>query len=263
VRRAAAVLGIAGSLALATGAASFVVAAPAAPAARAQEANASYDGRFSFVRLRYEDGRSLRGGFLGYGRGREQFWAHDTPRAEHNLLKIMEELTVLSTDPESRLVLDADDPELFRYPVAYIVEVGYWNPSDAETLGLRTWLQKGGFLIVDDFRGDHFLNFEAQLHRVLPGAVLVPLEAGDEVFDSFFHIADPYSLIPPYERDLVPVYLGVFEDNDPTKRLMVVVNYNTDLAEYWEFSDHGYYPIDLANDAYKFGVNYVIYGLTH
>jgi hypothetical protein len=260
------VLGIAGSLALGTGAASFAaiaVAAPPAPPARVQEANASYDGRFAFVRLRFDDGRSLRGGFFGYGRGREEFWAHDTPRAEHNLLKIMDELTVVPTDPEHRLVLNADDPELFRYPVAYIVEVGYWNPSDAEVEGLRTWLNKGGFLIVDDFRGDHFPNFEAQLHRVLPGARLFPLEGGAEVFDSFFHITDPYSLIPPYERDLAPIYLGVFEDDDPSKRLMVVVNYNTDLAEYWEFSDHGYYPIDLSNDAYKFGVNYLIYGLTH
>jgi hypothetical protein len=111
--------------------------------------------------------------------------------------------------------------------------------------------------------GDHLLNFEAQLGRVLPGALLLPLEAGQEVFDSFFHIGDPHSLMPPYERGLPPVYLGVFEDNDPAKRLMVVVNYNQDLAEYWEFSDYGYYPIDLANDAYKFGVNYVIYGLTH
>jgi hypothetical protein len=260
-----AAIGIAAGLALAAGAAAFASDAVARPAAGSapQEANVAYDGRFAFVRLRYDDGRGMRGGFLGYGRGRERFWEHDSPRAEHNFLKIMDELTSVPTDPESRLILDADDPELFRHPVAYIVEVGYWNPTDSEALGLRTWLQKGGFLIVDDFRGDHFLNFEAQLRRVLPGALLVPLEAGEEVFDSFFHIADPYSLIPPYERELAPVYLGVFEDNDPTKRLMVVVNYNNDLAEYWEFSDYGYYPIDLSNDAYKFGVNYVIYGLTH
>jgi hypothetical protein len=268
VKGTAAVAGIAVGLALAAGAAAFASDAVARPAGAAagpapQEANAPYDGRFAFVRLRYDDGRGMRGGFFGYGRGRERFWEHDSPRAEHNILKIMGELTSVPTDPENRLILDADDPELFRYPVAYIVEVGYWNPTDSEALGLRTWLLKGGFLIVDDFRGDHFLNFEAQLRRVLPGAQLVPLEAGEEVFDSFFHIADPYGLIPPYERELPPVYLGVFEDNDPAKRMMVVVNYNNDLAEYWEFSDYGYYPIDLSNDAYKFGVNYVIYGLTH
>ena len=267
MRRSRAALGLAAALATAAGGTTFaadaVIASPPTARSAPQVANASYDGRFAFVRLRFDDGRGLRSGYFDYGRGREPFWAHDTPRAEHNLLRIMEELTVVTTDPEHRLVLDADDPELLRYPVAYIVEVGYWHPTDAETRGLRTWLQKGGFLIVDDFRGDHFLNFEAQLRRVLPGAQLLPLEAGEEVFDSFFHIADPHSLIPPYERELPPVYLGVFENNDPSRRMMVVVNYNQDLAEYWEFSDHGYYPIDLSNDAYKFGVNYVIYGLTH
>jgi len=175
----------------------------------------------------------------------------------------MEELTAVPTAPDSRLILTADDPELFRFPVAYIVEVGYWVPSESEVAALRSWLLKGGFLIVDDFRGDHFLNFERQLRRVLPGAHLQRLVGREEIFDSFFHIEDPYGLIPPYEQQLAPVYLGVFEDNDPSRRLMVIANYNNDLAEYWEFSDYGYYPIDLSNEAYKFGVNYIIYGLTH
>ena len=265
MRRTALALGFVGSFAFGTGAVSFAAGAGerGTRSGAAQEHNVPYDGRFAFVRLRYDEGNRMGGGFFGYRRGREPFWAHDTPRAENNLLRIVEELTAVPTAPDSRLVLDVDDPELFRYPVAYIVEVGYWHPTDEEAAALRTWLRKGGFLIVDDFRGEHFLNFERQLARVLPGARLVPLEAGEEVFDSFFHIADPYSLIPPYDRQLAPVYLGVFENNDPSRRLMVVVNYNNDLAEYWEYSDYGYYPIDLSNDAYKFGVNYVIYGLTH
>ena len=69
--------------------------------------------------------------------------------------------------------------------------------------------------------------------------------------------------MPPYDQRLVPVYLGMFEENDRAGRLMVIANYNQDHMEYWEFSDYGYYPIDLSNEAYKFGVNYVVYGLTH
>jgi hypothetical protein len=59
------------------------------------------------------------------------------------------------------------------------------------------------------------------------------------------------------------VYLGLFEDNDPTKRLMAILNYNNDIGDYWEWSDMGYYPIDLSNEAYKFGVNYLVYAMTH
>jgi hypothetical protein len=60
-----------------------------------------------------------------------------------------------------------------------------------------------------------------------------------------------------------PVFYGVFEDNDPKKRLLVIANHNNDLGEYWEYSATGLVPVDLSNEAYKFGVNYVIYSMTH
>jgi hypothetical protein len=267
--RAAAALAVAGLLGMGVRG----VAAPGtpeepatavAPPSSADPGNPAYDGRFAFVRLRYgaRDG-DLRGGFLGGRRRGDPMWSHDLPRADENFLRIMHELTTVATAPDYHLVLAADDPELFRFPVAYIVEVGFWVPTDAEVEALRTWLMKGGFLIVDDFRGDHWRNFEAQMARVLPGTTFQPLDGDEGVFDSFYHIPDPSALAPPYERELIPIYLGMYQDNDPSKRLMVIANYNNDLAEYWEFSDYGYYPIDLSNESYKFGVNYVIYGLTH
>ena len=235
--------------------------------ASAQEAGVAYDGRFAFVRLRYGAHQGNTGGDLLIGRfgrgGREPMWSHDAPRAEYNFLRILEEVTSVWTSPDSRLILSVDDPDLFRHPIAYIVEPGYWFPTESEVLALRTWLLKGGFLIVDDFRGRHRINFEAQMSRVMPAAEFMVLQGQEEIFDSFFHIEDPYTLIPPYDQDLAPVYLGMFEENDPSGRLMVIANYNNDIAEYWEFSDYGYYPIDLSNEAYKFGVNYVMYALTH
>ena len=62
---------------------------------------------------------------------------------------------------------------------------------------------------------------------------------------------------------MVPAYFGLHEANDPERRLMVIANYNNDIGEYWEYSGTGWYPIDLSNDAYKLGVNYVIYAMTH
>jgi hypothetical protein len=101
------------------------------------------------------------------------------------------------------------------------------------------------------------------MRRVLPEyqIQLVPTDHG--VFNSFFNIEDPHSLVPPY--GYYPAeYLGYFEENDPEGgRLMVMINWNQDLQEYWEFSDQGYYPIDLSNEAYKFGINYLIYAFTH
>lgn len=234
----------------------------AAPPQQDLEAyNAPYDGKVHFVRIRFEP-RS-RGGF-GFGRrgGRGPVWAHDYPRAERNFMKILDETTDVRALADGSNILALDDPRLFQYPIAYIVEVGAWEPTDEEASALGTYLRKGGFLIVDDFRGDWELqNLSLQLGRALPGAQLQLLDNSHEIFDSFFRI-DLAAVIPPYTRE-TPYWYGVFEDNDPDKRLLAIVNYNNDIAEYWEFSDMGYYPIDLSNEAYKLGVNYLIYALTH
>lgn len=225
-----------------------------------QDLNTPYDGLFHFVRIQYTP--AGRGGGFGRRRGgREPMWAHDYPRAERNFLQILTETTFVPSQTEGSNVLTADDPELFKFPIAYIVEVGVWNPTEDEAVSLGRYLQKGGFLIVDDFRGSRELdNLAYQLDRVLPGSQMVMVEDSHPIFDSFFRI-DPDQVVPPYGGE-PPIWYGIYEDNDPTARLQVIINYNNDIAEYWEFSDRGYYPIDLANEAYKLGVNYVVYAHT-
>src|SRR5262249_42595829 len=126
----------------------------------------------------------------------------------------------------------------------------------------QSYFRKGGFVIFDDFRGDHWANFEAQMRRVVPGGRLVELDLSNPIFHSFFEIKT-LEFVQLYDQGLRATFYGMFEDNDPTKRLLLVANYNNDIGEYWEFSDQGYVPIDLSNEAYKFGVNYVVYALTH
>ena len=245
------------------------MAATGAPSAPLQEANIPYDGRFTFVRIRTDvsGGRGMPRSFLPGGRRWGQPpWAHDYPRAERNLARILTATTLLNTYEGGSNILTFDDPELHSYPLAYVSEPGYWWMDEAEEEGLRNYLLKGGFVIFDDFGGPRdWANFEAQMLRVLPEGMFYDLPDLDPlptVFDSFFEIADPLALAPPY-RGGWPRYLGIFEDNDPAKRLMVVANYNNDLGDYWEFSDSGWLPIDLTNEAYKFGVNYIIYAMTH
>jgi len=218
-----------------------------------------YDGRFTFVRIRYASG--MRGGRGGRGGGPS--WAHDYPRAEINFLKILDETTNLASIMEGGNVFSFDDPELTKFPIAYMVEVGAWTPSEAEVDGLRNYLLKGGFLIIDDFRSNWELyNFQEHMRRVLPGHQVRELDIEHPVFNSFFHI-ESLDLAPPTFRGYDPMYLGIFEDDKVDGRLMVMINFNNDIGDYWEYSDVGWYPIDLSNDAFKLGVNYIMYAYTH
>ena len=217
--------------------------------------NEQYDGRFTFARIRFNP-LGGEGGFR-----RDLKWDHDFPRAERNLMKIVRELSSIRPYMNGGNVFTADDPALHRFPIAYLSEPGFWTVSEAEATGLRTYLQKGGFLIFDDFFGGHWFNFEAQMLKVLPNARIMRLEPSHPIFDSFFHITS-FDYRHPY-FGAASEFHGIFEDNDPSKRLMVIVNYNNDIGDYWEWSDGGFVPIELSNEAYKLGVNYLMYALTH
>jgi hypothetical protein len=217
--------------------------------------NVPYDGRFTFVRVKYNQLADF--GFRGGG----PTWAHDYARAERHFTKILEELTTIQPRVMESNILALDDPELFKYPVAYLCEPGFWNPSDKEVEGLRAYLQKGGFFIIDDFQGNQIFNLETQLRRVMPEARMIPIPLEHPIFDAFYRIETFDVYTHPYSG-MQTQFLGVFEQNDPTKRPMIVINYNGDIAEYWEFSDTGFLPIDLSNEAYKLGVNYIVYALT-
>jgi hypothetical protein len=238
--------------------AAIVAAVQLAALGQPDRPDLAYDGRFTFVRLRWgsDFSYSRRGGF-------SSAWNHDYPRAERHLSLILNELTALDIHIDGSLVLTLDDPELFNYPIAFMWEPGFWNLSDGEAASFRAYLLKGGFAVFEDFDGaQQWSNFEAQMRRVLPDGRFVKLDNTHRIFDSFFQIKDIETIVHPM-TGISPSYYGLFEDNDSSKRLMVVANFDNDVPEYWEWSGQGYYPFDNTNDAYKLGVNYVIYGLTH
>lgn len=223
-------------------------------------AKADYDGRFSFARIRYGAASELAAGRFSR---REPTWAHDFPRADFHFLKILGEITFVSAFVDQGNILTLDDPDLTLFPLAYMSEPGFWTMSDAEAEGLRTYLQKGGFIIFDDFRGNHIANLIDQMRRVIPDAPFHKLDVTHPIFHSFFDIKelDPRS---GYYADAGDTeWFGIYEDNNPQKRLIAIANNNHDLGELWEFSDEGFVPVDLSNEAYKFGVNYVMYAMTH
>jgi len=214
------------------------------------EPNAAYDGKYTFVRLRYT-------GWSGR-------WSADYPAMERNFMTILNDLTTVHPHVGESNVLTLDDPELSRYSVAYLCEPGFWTPTDGEAAALRTWIEKGGFLIIDDFyNARQWSVFEQAMRKVLPNGRMVPLDVSHPIFQSFFAIQSLDGMWHPDDETARAQYLGIYEDNDPGKRLLVVINFNNDIGDYMEWSGQGVYAINFSNDAYKLATNYVVYGLTH
>lgn len=224
--------------------------------------NARYDGRFTFVRIRYTPAATGYGGGGGFFGGINYQWDHDYPRSDHQFPTLLGELTTIAARNDSSNILAVTDPELLRYPVAYFCEAGWWTQTDEEAAAMRAYLLKGGFIIFDDFAGSGALgNFQRQMARVLPEARLVPLTLDNPIFHAFFDIPTLEMRHPYYGVNAT--FLGIYEDNDPARRLLAIVNYNNDISESWEWSGTGFIPIDLSNEAFKLGVNYVVYAMTH
>jgi hypothetical protein len=234
---------------------SVSVLSGSADAPPAQGIEVDYNGDFTFTRVRYGGG-----GLRGFGR-RSSSWAHDYPDGDRNIQTILAEFTSMHPNTRGTNVIDLENPELFRYPVLYISEPGYWRISEEGARNLRAHLLKGGYLIMDDFEENQWYNMADQVARALPEHQWFEIDGSHPVFDTFFFVENvyvPHPLVP-----VIPRYMAMFEDNDPDGRMMILANHNSDLAEYWEWSPTGAFAVDPTNDAYRIGVNEILYGVLH
>ena len=224
------------------------------------EAMAQADYGFRFVRVRYEiPGMGGRG--QGWGRGGGPMWAHDYPVAEQNFYIALKRTTTIHVE-EPYLVLDLMDPEIFEHPILYLCEPGYWQIADEEVEQLREYLNRGGFLLFDDFRGDYeWYNLYEQMQRVLPGREPMELPATHPIWSIYFDV-DPVaapSLVSGYRGSFTEDrYMGYFDDNG---RLIALANHNQDIGDGWEYPDRDFE--NASTISFQMGINFVMYALTH
>ena len=215
----------------------------------------------------FHDFYFTRAAYTSYGwRG----WSVDYPKADRQFLVGLRRLTNLDSYENENGVL-LTDPELGKYPFLYTVEVGAMAMTEDEVLALRRYLHQGGFLVVDDFWGTaEWVNFEHEMGRVLPGRPIEDIPLDHPLFRSFYEVDEIVQVPnvgqgirggPTWERDgYYPVVRGIFDDE---RRLMVLVNWNTDLGDAWEWAEHPYYPLHFSNYAYAMGINFIIYAMAH
>jgi hypothetical protein len=218
---------------------------------------------FYFTRAIYSSGR-------GWGWGGRGSWATDYPKADRQFLVVIEKLLGLDAyDFENAVRLT--DPELRRYPFLYALEVGRMALTQEEIHGLRDYLNAGGFLVIDDFWGTREWEvFSYNMRMVLPGRPMVELPLDHDLFHTFYEIDEIKQVPnvrqgrfggPTWERDgYEPRVLGIHDDDG---RLMVVINWNTDLGDAWEWAEDPFYPMEYSNFAYEMGANLIIYAMSH
>jgi hypothetical protein len=232
---------------------------------------------FHFVRVEYTDLPQYHRGFGYASRDAEGdgWWMVDWPDSDDHFSLGLARLTRIAAGDPRHMRLT--DDRLFDHPWVYATQTGWWGLTAAETARLREYLLRGGFLVVDDFWGpEQWEVFRQTMDRVLPGRPITDLMESDPVMHVVFDIGEKDRTFIPGTRHLrwgpggsivvqqppgtEPAWRAIADDRG---RMVVAVNFNTDVGDAWEYADAPEYPEPMTALAYRYGVNYVVYAMTH
>jgi Domain of unknown function (DUF4159) len=224
---------------------------------------------FAFARLRYPVRMASYGGFGGFGYFRNGGWSEDYPRADRQFVQGVLRLTRIDARPYQE-VIDPDSDEIFNWPWLYAVNVADWDFNDEQAKRMRAYLQRGGFLIVDSFHGAAaWESFMIGMRKILPDRPIEDLPKTDIIFHILYDL-DEKPQVPGYQY----IYTGRTYENDgiypewkairdENGRIMVAICYNMHIGDAWEHADDPRYPERFSSFAYRMGINYIIYPMTH
>jgi hypothetical protein len=222
-------------------------------------ADAGEAAEFTFARLRY---RSPRDGW-SYSR-----WAIDSNKSERLFVEGVRRLTRIHARSIEEIV-DVESEQIFDWPWLYAVSPGDWRLSESHIRRLRDYLDRGGFLMVDDFHGerDWRVFFEAAA-RMVPNGTVVELPGDAPIFQTLYDLSErspvPGANVvhgPGYEKDgVVPHWRAIVDEKG---RVKIAICFNMDLGDAWEFADSPDYPERFSSMAYRLGINYILYAMTH
>jgi len=223
---------------------------------------------FTFVRVIYSSTKP-------WGSGGS--WITDYPDSDLNFPFRLQQITSLKVNPVS-IQLRLTDPEIFKYPFLYMLEIGRLEFTEEEIVCLRRYLLNGGFLMVDDHWGvAEYENFHEEIKRVFPDREPVELDLTHSIFHCVFDLkekpqvpnvnlgtASQYNGGITWERSdaVEPHYRAI---NDDKGRMMVIICSNTDLGDGWEQegANEYYFREFSVKKAYPMGINILFYAMTH
>jgi len=241
---------------------------------RPEEVIEEQKAEFAFARLRYplqHDAGPGYGGFRGLGAFRPNGgWSEDYPKSDRQFVQGVVRLTRLDARPYQE-VLDPDSDEIFNWPWMYAVNVADWDFTEEQAKRMRDYLLKGGFLVVDSIHGGaEWAGFMRGMGQILPDRPAEDLQNDDAIFHVLYDLDERFQ-IPgypiysmtgrTYERDgFDPLWRAI---RDEKGRILVLIGFNMHIGDSWEHADEPWWPERFSSLAYRLGINYIIYGMTH
>lgn len=228
-------------------------------------------GELVIGRLMYPGGRF--GFFGGDWRRGGTSWTDDYPRGDRTLVQMLRRFTRTHVRAVEQPIDPDDSSDIHYWPFLVVGLASAWELTDAQVANLREYLLRGGFLFCDSFFGtNNWIRFEESLQRVFPDRPIIDLTDDHPIFHAVFDLPRMTSVQIPNMNSLmgggrgymsdgrVPRWRGVEDDNG---RLIVLIAFNNDVADAWQWADDVRYPAEEANLALRLGVNIAMYAMTH
>ena len=224
---------------------------------------------WAFARLMFPPGPNdgYRGRFDGPWQHGLSLWTQDYPRADRHLAYAVRRLTRIHARSVEQPI-NPDEKDLFEFPWLYAVQVGEWGLTQKQAQALREYLLRGGFFLADDFHGAYEWDmFEQRIRMAFPDRAIEEIPDDDPIFHVLYDFVDR-----PQIPGRAHLRLGYKNDGrgahwrairDDKGRIMVLITFNSDLGDAWEYSDDPSYPERFTTAATRIGINSLIYSMTH
>lgn len=218
---------------------------------------------FVWARLRYP---AVRASGMWAMRGS---WTVDYPKADRTFLQGLRRLTRVNARSVEHVV-DLVSDDIYNYPFVYVVEPGHWDLPESQAKKLREFIDRGGFLMTDDFHGTFDWSiFMNSINRGFADRTVEDLPDDDPIFQVLYDLKDRFQVpgIVKFPFNETHEYDG-FEPRwrairDSRGRVVMAICHNMDLGDAWEWADHPRYPEKYASLAYRVAINNIIYAMTH
>lgn len=228
-------------------------------------------GEFVTGRLMYPAGRGFGGGW-DYRRGATS-WTVDYPEGDRTFVQLLRRFSTINARSVEQPVDPDDLDDMQHWPFLMVGLAGYWQLTDLQVRNLREYLLKGGFLFADSFFGSSsWPGFAAGIERILPEYSIVDLDGSHPVFHTVYDIPALAETQIPNMQSLMRGQGGYLEDGwephwrgviDENGRLLVLIAFNNDVADSWQWADDPRYPAERVNLGLRLAVNIAVYAMSH